>query len=178
MVESSALLKRRTPKGYRGFESLPHRHVPDLVNRRLTEVRVFSRTGDSNSVRPAGHEAREFGSSGSPNRDGDWGQSPLPRQRAALDNPSLTEPSKFEFRNSKLETDSNRQIQKTPLPCRVPRPSLRYFRISGFDIRISATGGYPSLTAPLFFLLILWLRPSTHQLVLRPKESGTYPRSN
>ncbi len=25
MVESSALLKRRTPKGYRGFESLPHR---------------------------------------------------------------------------------------------------------------------------------------------------------
>ena len=26
MVESSALLKRRTPKGYRGFESLPHRH--------------------------------------------------------------------------------------------------------------------------------------------------------
>jgi hypothetical protein len=26
VVESSALLKRRTPKGYRGFESLPHRH--------------------------------------------------------------------------------------------------------------------------------------------------------
>ena len=25
MVESSALLKRRTSKGYRGFESLPHR---------------------------------------------------------------------------------------------------------------------------------------------------------
>jgi hypothetical protein len=25
VVESSALLKRRTPKGYRGFESLPHR---------------------------------------------------------------------------------------------------------------------------------------------------------
>ncbi len=25
MVESSALLKRRSPKGYRGFESLPHR---------------------------------------------------------------------------------------------------------------------------------------------------------
>ena len=25
MVESSALLKRRAPKGYRGFESLPHR---------------------------------------------------------------------------------------------------------------------------------------------------------
>ena len=25
MVESSALLKRHTPKGYRGFESLPHR---------------------------------------------------------------------------------------------------------------------------------------------------------
>ena len=25
MVESNALLKRRTPKGYRGFESLPHR---------------------------------------------------------------------------------------------------------------------------------------------------------
>ncbi len=27
MVESSALLKRRSPKGYRGFESLPHRHI-------------------------------------------------------------------------------------------------------------------------------------------------------
>jgi hypothetical protein len=26
VVESSALLKRRSPKGYRGFESLPHRH--------------------------------------------------------------------------------------------------------------------------------------------------------
>ena len=26
MVESRALLKLRTPKGYRGFESLPHRH--------------------------------------------------------------------------------------------------------------------------------------------------------
>ena len=25
MVESSALLKRRSSKGYRGFESLPHR---------------------------------------------------------------------------------------------------------------------------------------------------------
>ena len=32
MVESSALLKRRSPKGYRGFESLPHRfplEIPD-----------------------------------------------------------------------------------------------------------------------------------------------------
>ena len=28
MVESSALLKRRTPKGYPGFESLPHRSPP------------------------------------------------------------------------------------------------------------------------------------------------------
>ena len=28
MVESSALLKRRSPKGYRGFESLPHRQLP------------------------------------------------------------------------------------------------------------------------------------------------------
>jgi hypothetical protein len=27
VVESSALLKRRSPKGYRGFESLPHRFV-------------------------------------------------------------------------------------------------------------------------------------------------------
>ena len=26
MVESRALLKLRSPKGYRGFESLPHRH--------------------------------------------------------------------------------------------------------------------------------------------------------
>jgi hypothetical protein len=27
VVESSALLKRRSPKGYRGFESLPHRSL-------------------------------------------------------------------------------------------------------------------------------------------------------
>ena len=33
MVESNALLKRRTPKGYRGFESLPHRARP--ANRKL-----------------------------------------------------------------------------------------------------------------------------------------------
>jgi hypothetical protein len=40
VVESSALLKRRTPKGYRGFESLPHRasssgkkRVPDGIVR-------------------------------------------------------------------------------------------------------------------------------------------------
>ena len=30
MVESSALLKRHTPKGYRGFESLPHRFPSDI----------------------------------------------------------------------------------------------------------------------------------------------------
>jgi hypothetical protein len=35
VVESSALLKRRTPKGYRGFESLPHR-----------SHRRFGKTGD------------------------------------------------------------------------------------------------------------------------------------
>jgi hypothetical protein len=29
VVESSALLKRRSPKGYRGFESLPHRFTRD-----------------------------------------------------------------------------------------------------------------------------------------------------
>jgi hypothetical protein len=38
VVESSALLKRRTPKGYRGFESLPHRSLS-----RETELRrLFS----------------------------------------------------------------------------------------------------------------------------------------
>jgi hypothetical protein len=31
VVESSALLKRRSPKGYRGFESLPHRVFLVLV---------------------------------------------------------------------------------------------------------------------------------------------------
>jgi hypothetical protein len=30
VVESSALLKRRSPKGYRGFESLPHRADVDF----------------------------------------------------------------------------------------------------------------------------------------------------
>jgi hypothetical protein len=29
VVESSALLKRRTSKGYRGFESLPHRQLQE-----------------------------------------------------------------------------------------------------------------------------------------------------
>ena len=37
MVESSALLKRRSPKGYRGFESLPHRA---LVARMLFAVEL------------------------------------------------------------------------------------------------------------------------------------------
>ena len=36
MVESSALLKRRTSKGYRGFESLPHRHLHFFPVRRLS----------------------------------------------------------------------------------------------------------------------------------------------
>ncbi len=35
MVESSALLKRRTPKGYRGFESLPHRIQLWLITSRI-----------------------------------------------------------------------------------------------------------------------------------------------
>jgi hypothetical protein len=49
VVESSALLKRHTPKGYRGFESLPHRHDRDAVNRSLSQHPPLSRTGDSNS---------------------------------------------------------------------------------------------------------------------------------
>ena len=49
MVESSALLKRRTSKGYRGFESLPHRQIPDSANRSLSQHPALSRTGDSNS---------------------------------------------------------------------------------------------------------------------------------
>ena len=36
MVESSALLKRRSPKGYRGFESLPHRFPRE--KRRLSDL--------------------------------------------------------------------------------------------------------------------------------------------
>ena len=36
MVESSALLKRRTPKGYRGFESLPHRSPRMTLNQSKT----------------------------------------------------------------------------------------------------------------------------------------------
>ena len=37
MVESSALLKRRSSKGYRGFESLPHRFA---MRRRLYEIEL------------------------------------------------------------------------------------------------------------------------------------------
>jgi hypothetical protein len=33
VVESSALLKRRTPKGYRGFESLPHRILRFIIGK-------------------------------------------------------------------------------------------------------------------------------------------------
>ncbi len=40
MVESSALLKRRSPKGYRGFESLPHR-----ASREVREVNNRARFG-------------------------------------------------------------------------------------------------------------------------------------
>ena len=38
MVESSALLKRRTPKGYRGFESLPHRFTREPGNEHVGQV--------------------------------------------------------------------------------------------------------------------------------------------
>jgi hypothetical protein len=45
VVESSALLKRRTPKGYRGFESLPHRQLSFawFICRRLPVLRVRAR---------------------------------------------------------------------------------------------------------------------------------------
>ena len=48
MVESRALLKLRTPKGYRGFESLPHRHCNPVetfsqgtVPVRFVHLRIF-----------------------------------------------------------------------------------------------------------------------------------------
>lgn len=47
MVESSALLKRRSPKGYRGFESLPHRHR--IV---ITEEQALARILENVSPRP------------------------------------------------------------------------------------------------------------------------------
>jgi hypothetical protein len=43
VVESSALLKRRSPKGYRGFESLPHRAS--------SEVREDNKPGTSRIAR-------------------------------------------------------------------------------------------------------------------------------
>jgi hypothetical protein len=58
VVESSALLKRRTPKGYRGFESLPHRQ---LSGPRITERSFWPcsfEPGDSNAVRLAGRVTR------------------------------------------------------------------------------------------------------------------------
>ena len=49
MVESSALLKRHTPKGYRGFESLPHRQVADSGQLlAFATSRARSRVGDEN----------------------------------------------------------------------------------------------------------------------------------
>ena len=44
MVESNALLKRRSPKGYRGFESLPLRQLANsLKTNQLTkrEFRIY-----------------------------------------------------------------------------------------------------------------------------------------
>ncbi len=38
MVESSALLKRRSPKGYRGFESLPHRFFSKTNERKRLDI--------------------------------------------------------------------------------------------------------------------------------------------
>jgi hypothetical protein len=54
VVESSALLKRRTPKGYRGFESLPHRHLSRL---RLT-ARI-TRPYSAGAVRSNSQAARQ-----------------------------------------------------------------------------------------------------------------------
>jgi hypothetical protein len=42
VVESSALLKRRTPKGYRGFESLPHRGF--FPRKRLSKAENVAKT--------------------------------------------------------------------------------------------------------------------------------------
>jgi hypothetical protein len=56
VVESSALLKRRSPKGYRGFESLPHRCLDyhgvthshyksiTLEHNKGTEIRLYPLT--------------------------------------------------------------------------------------------------------------------------------------
>lgn len=45
MVESSALLKRRSPKGYRGFESLPHRIIRELLVTDLSLPQSEARCG-------------------------------------------------------------------------------------------------------------------------------------
>jgi len=49
VVESSALLKRRSPKGYRGFESLPHRqffvHHCSRINRVEERPASFHKVG-------------------------------------------------------------------------------------------------------------------------------------
>jgi hypothetical protein len=43
VVESSALLKRRSPKGYRGFESLPHRFPREKLQAlRLNNIFAYS----------------------------------------------------------------------------------------------------------------------------------------
>ena len=52
MVESSALLKRRTPKGYRGFESLPHRFLNHTEADSLMYRDESRRTSPRARVRP------------------------------------------------------------------------------------------------------------------------------
>jgi hypothetical protein len=69
VVESSALLKRRSPKGYRGFESLPHRfprmalaesrkHNIHAFRPRIMAVKTPRRVREDHSERPGGLRQR------------------------------------------------------------------------------------------------------------------------
>jgi hypothetical protein len=79
VVESSALLKRRSPKGYRGFESLPHRQLllcdfaKGLARSSAFAERRFECPSTGGARYAQGLEAKLS----------------LQSQSAALDNPSL-----------------------------------------------------------------------------------------
>jgi hypothetical protein len=63
VVESGALLKRCTSKGYRGFESLPHRwfHTQFALIQRFTSVRLnFSKAKLGELLRTIQNERTRF----------------------------------------------------------------------------------------------------------------------
>ncbi len=85
MVESSALLKRRSPKGYRGFESLPHRFSEKSGERELHNRCEHSPSGGMRTRKGGFDRLR-----GSALAEAGQSEATFVERREAQDNPSLT----------------------------------------------------------------------------------------